>query len=234
MKTVVVVNTKGGVGKTTVTTNLASWFAANNTPVAIMDYDPQGSSIHWLRQRAATQNHIHGANAAPQTTGLRSLERYVPPSIGQLIIDAPAGAPLLLQQDMLRTANRILIPVGPSAIDIHATANFIKELLLRGRIQQRGIQLAVLANRVRDSRPTYEPLERFVQALGIPFLTRLSDSTVFIEAAESGVGIFEMDETASATERQAFMPIVDWVRGGEQAAAAPTNVVALRKAIGLS
>jgi chromosome partitioning protein len=135
---------------------------------------------------------------------------------------------------MLRTANRILIPVGPSAIDIHATANFIKDLLLRGRIQQRGIQLAVLANRVRDSRPTYEPLERFVQALGIPFLTRLRDSAVFVEAAETGIGIFEMDESASAREREDFMPVVDWVCGGAQASAAPTNVVALRKAIGLS
>ena len=234
MKTLVVINTKGGVGKTTVTTNLASWFAANGTPVAIMDYDPQGSSMHWLKQRPNTLNHIHGANAAPQTTGLKSLERYVPPSIEQLIVDAPAGAPPLLQQDMLRTANRILIPVGPSAIDIHATANFIKELLLRARIQQRGIQLAVLANRVRDSRPTYEPLERFVQALGIPFLTRLRDSAVFVDAAETGVGIFEMDEAASAGERESFMPVVDWVRGGAQAAAAPTNVVALRKAVGLS
>jgi chromosome partitioning protein len=232
MKTLVVINTKGGVGKTTVTTNLASWFAASSIPVAIMDYDPQGSSMHWLRQRPATLNHIHGANAAPQTTGLKSFERYVPPSIEQLIVDAPAGAGLLLQQDMLRTAHRILIPVGPSAIDIHATANFIKELLLRSRIHQRGIHLAVLANRVRDSKPTYEPLERFVQALGIPFLTRLPDSPAFVDAAETGVGIFEMDAGVGASERQDFMPIVDWVRGGSQPAAAPTNVIALRKASG--
>jgi chromosome partitioning protein len=234
MKTVVVINTKGGVGKTTVTTNLASYFAANGVPTAIMDYDPQGSSLHWLKQRPATLNHIHGANAAPQTTGLRSLERYVPSSVAQLIIDAPAGAPPLLQQDILRTANRILIPVGPSAIDIHASANFIKELLLRARIKQRGIQLAVLANRVRDSRPIYEPLERFVTSLGIPFLTRVRDSLAYIEAAETGVGIFEMSEAASATERQEFMPIVDWVCEGSLPAAAATNVVALRKLTGVS
>ena len=94
---------------------------------------------------------------------------------------------------MLSRSHCILIPVAPSAIDIHATANFIRDLLLTGKIRANNIRLGVVANRVRKSNPVYQPLERFLTALNLPLLARLSDSDVFINAAEAGVGIFEMD-----------------------------------------
>ena len=76
--TTLVINPKGGSGKTTVATNLASYFAANGIAAAMMDYDPQGSTLNWLRIRPATARKIHGANAAPQKTGLRSIGMHVP------------------------------------------------------------------------------------------------------------------------------------------------------------
>ena len=112
---------------------------------------------------------------------------------------------------MVRRTDFIIVPVAPSAIDIHATANFIKELLLAGRIRMRNIKLAVVANRVRSSMPVYEPLERFLNSLSLPFLTRLSDSDVYLKAAETGVGVFEMDQAVAAPERREIMPIVDWL-----------------------
>ncbi len=229
MNTILVLNSKGGVGKTTVTTNLASYFAANKVPTTIMDYDPQGSSLHWLRQRSPLAPSIRGADASPQRGGgLRSLHRYVQSDTQQLIVDAPAGASRLLLQEMLHNVNYIIIPVAPSAIDIHATANFIKELLLVGRIRALDIQVAAIANRVRDFRPVYEPLERFLKSLGMPFLTRIRDSEVYLDAAESGVGIFEMAEDVSAKERQDFAPIVEWVRGSRRArTAASAKIVEL-------
>jgi len=69
----------------------------------------------------------------------------------------------------------------------------------------------VVANRVRKSNPVYQPLERFLTALNLPLLARLSDSDVFINAAEGGLGIFEMDFAVSAAERQQFQPIIEWV-----------------------
>lgn len=217
MNATLVINTKGGVGKTTVTTNLASYFAANGVTTTIMDYDPQGSSLHWLRQRPEASASIHGANAAPQHgAALRSIGKFVPPNTRQLIIDAPAGASRLLLQEMLSKANCILVPVAPSAIDIHATANFIKDLLLMGRIRARKIRLAVVANRVRSSGAIYEPLERFVNSLGMPMLTQISDSDVYIDATERGIGVFEMYGEMGSKEREEFMPIVDWVDGGQR------------------
>lgn len=210
MNTTLVINSKGGSGKTTLTTNLASWFAANNVPTAVMDYDPQGSTLNWLRLRGPFAPKIHGANGAPQKTGLRSIGMHVPENVRQLVVDGPAGASGLLLQEMISRAHCILVPVQPSSIDIHATANFVRDLLLNGRLRARSIRLAVVANRVRRATPVYQPLERFLGSLGLPFLTRLSDSEVFVQAAETGVGIFEMDASATAAEREQFRPIVEW------------------------
>ena len=228
--TTLVINSKGGSGKTTIATNLASYFASRQVPTTILDYDPQGSSLNWLSLRDRSGTSLYGANAAPQRGArIRSIEMHVPVDTRQLLIDAPAGASGLLLQEMLSRANCIVIPVAPSAFDIYATANFVKDLLLVGRIRTRSIRLAVVANRVRSSAPVYRPLERFLGSLGLPFLTRISDSLVYVTAAETGVGIFEMEASAASAEREEFMPIVDWV-GGERS----PEVSADRKVIDLT
>jgi len=210
--TTLVINPKGGSGKTTIATNLAAYFAAAHIPTALMDYDPQGSSLNWLRQRPAGMPRICGANAAPAKPGrMRSLDMRIPEDTRQLVIDAPAGASGLLLQEMLARTHCILIPVAPSPIDIHATANFIRDLLLAGRIRAANIRLGVVANRVRKAGAVYQPLERFLGSLNLPLLARLGDSEAFVTAAEMGVGVFEMEFAASATERQQFAPIAEWV-----------------------
>ena len=148
---------------------------------------------------------------------------YVPAETQQLVIDAPAGASGLLLQDLLSRPDCIIIPVAPSAIDIHATAKFVGDLLLAGRVRARNIRLAIVANRVRSSMPVYQPLERFLASLGLPFLARISDSDAYISAAEAGIGIFEMD--AAAAEREEFMPIVEWVAQSRNAEAAAERKV---------
>ena len=209
--TTLVINPKGGSGKTTIATTLASYFACNGQATAMMDYDPQGSTMNWLRLRPAHARKIHGANAAPQKTGLRTLNMHVPAGTQQLVIDAPAGVTGLALQDMLSRSHCILIPVAPSSIDIHATANFIRDLLLTGKIRVNNIRLGVVANRVRKTNPVYEPLERFLKALNLPLLARVGDSETFVTAAEGGVGIYEMDFAATAAERGQFQPITEWV-----------------------
>jgi chromosome partitioning protein len=216
MQTILVINSKGGSGKTTVATNIASYFASRNHKTAIMDYDPQGSSLNWVSMRPGSANPIHAANAAAHNGKLtRSLQMHVSEDTETLVIDAPAGVEGLLLQEIVKKADFLLVPVAPSSIDVHATADFIKELLLRGGIRRQTTKLAVVANRVRKSMPVYEPLERFLRALSLPFLTRISDSDQFILAAEQGTGIFEMDEAVVADERREFEPIIAWLKPGE-------------------
>jgi len=212
MRTILVINSKGGCGKTTVTTNIASYYAAANARVAIQDYDPQGSSLQWLKLRSPHLPRIHGANGIPQKAHLlRSMQTWIPAETQIQIIDAPGGVKGLLLQEVVAKAESVVIPVGPSSIDVHATADFLKNLLLLGRVRARNIKVAVVANRVRSSMPVYEPLERFLRSLSLPFLTRISDSDTYIRAAEQGVGVFEMDAQASAAERAQFLPIMRWL-----------------------
>ncbi len=214
MNTTLVINRKGGVGKTTVTVNLASYFASHNVATTIMDFDPQGSSLNWLKLRPPHLARIFGSNAAPERFGaLRSFGMYVPPQTQELIVDAPAGTAGVLLQEMLRKANSILIPVTPSTIDIHATAHFIKDVLLTGLIRARNIRMAVVANRVRRSMPVYQPFERFLKALNLNLIGRLIDSDAFVKAAETGVGIFEMSAGFSIAECRQFTPIAEWASG---------------------
>lgn len=216
MLTVLAINSKGGSGKSTLATNLASYYASKKVRTAILDHDPQGSSMQWLRTRPGHAEKIHGANAAPRqgATALRSLQAWVPADTEVLIIDAPAGAKGLLLQELVRKANHIVIPVAPSSIDIHATADFIKDLFLSGGARTSKAKIAVVANRVRNpSSPVYAALERFLNSLKLPFLTSIRDSENYLHAVEKGLGVFEMDEAATAAERRELMPIVKWLNG---------------------
>ncbi len=220
MHTILVINSKGGSGKTTLTTNLASYFANRNIRTAILDCDPQGSALQWLRQRSPSFVTIHGASAAPASgaMALHSHKKWVPENTETLIIDAPAGIKGLQLKELVRRSGFILIPVSPSPIDIHATADFIKDLFLIGGARISNAKIAVIANRVRRYSSSYEPLERFLTALKLPFLTRISDSDNYIEAVGSGMGVFEMDEALTQAERQEFLPICKWLEEHHAAA----------------
>lgn len=212
MQTILVLNSKGGSGKTTIATNIASLFTTGGVTTAIMDYDPQGSSIQWSKLRSSSLPYIHVVNASKiKTKQTRTWQLQLPPQTERVIIDAPAGISGLMLQEVLRRAQMIIIPVAPSPIDIHATSDFIKDLLLIGKIRQQHIRVAVIANRVRRHTVTYEPLQKFLSNLRIPFVTTLSDTDNYIIAAEKGIGIFEMDEKETRTEREQWLPLARWL-----------------------
>ena len=181
-----------------------------------MDYDPQGSSLQWLKLRPIYAAKIHGANAAPPKGGMiqRSAQSWIPSDTEILIIDAPAGAKGLLLQELVRKANFIIIPVAPSPIDIHATADFIKDLFLSGGVRSSSAKIAVVANRVRNSSTAmYASLENFLSALKLPILTSIGDSDHYLHAVAKGLGVFEMDEIVTTKERLDLLPIVKWLDG---------------------
>lgn len=217
MKKILVINSKGGCGKTTVATNLASYFAHYGEKTALMDYDPQGSSLQWLKLRPHHLNPIHGANAARRTGNvIRSWQMVIPHGTEKLVIDAPAGIDGILMQDLVQRADSIVIPVAPSPVDIHATSDFIKDLFLIGKIRTQKTELAVIANRVRSQAPLYEPLKKFLTALNIPFITNLTDTDNFVEAMGLGMGIVEMEFEKTLAERMELQPLIDWLGDPEK------------------
>jgi chromosome partitioning protein len=221
MQTILVLNSKGGCGKSTVAVNLASYYASCGFKSTLVDYDPQGSSLQWLSLRSGEYPSIHGVNACRTRSGItRTWQMRPPVDTDHVIIDAPAGTTGGALQEMLRRTDVIIIPVTPSPIDIHATSDFIRELLLIGKARSRGIHIGVIANRVRRDTPYYEPLKRFLGSLNIPFITALTDSDHYITAVESGIGIHELDERETATEREQWFPLVRWLANPERDLAA--------------
>jgi chromosome partitioning protein len=212
MQTILVLNSKGGCGKSTIAINLASYYASCGLKATLIDHDPQGSSLQWLSLRSGEFPPIHGVNACRTHIGITRAWQMRPPNgTDHVIIDAPAGTTGGALQEMLQRTDVIVIPVTPSPIDIHATSDFIRELLLVGKARARGIHIGVIANRVRRNTPHYEPLKRFLGTLNIPFITSLTDSDHYISAVASGIGIHELDERETAMEREQWFPLIRWL-----------------------
>jgi len=205
MRSIMVLNTKGGCGKTTLATNLASYHVRQGYSVLLADFDPQGSSSEWLSVRQEERPNIHGVKAWKEP--VRAPER---PDF--LIIDAPAGVHGRELGHLVRHAQEIVIPVLPSPIDIRAAAHFVGELLLTCKALNNNVSVAVVANRVRQQTIIYKELERFLSSLEIPFIATLRETQNYIRAAKQGLGIFELPFAQVADDLVEWQPILSWLR----------------------
>jgi len=212
MHRILTLNSKGGSGKTTLATNLAGYFAQKGKITALLDYDQQGSSSRWLSERAKTKDDIHGITAYKTRGDLtRSWQLRAPAQAEIAIMDAPAGLTGFTLTDYVQRSDTILIPVLPSPIDIHATAHFIEALILVGKVRTRRVNVAVIANRVKEYTKVYKNLQKFLNTLKLPFLTTLRDSQDYIIAAEMGLSIFELDRASATKSQQQWVPIIEWL-----------------------
>jgi chromosome partitioning protein len=209
---IVILNTKGGCGKTTLATNLASHYALRGPLPALMDCDPQGSAMRWLEQRPADAAPVHGIAAYRRNpAATQSWQMRVPPETQTLIVDSPAGLDRDALRGLSRDATSLLIPVMPSAIDIHATARFIGELLIGAGVDRRRRNVAVVANRIRRNTRSFVKLTRFLDSLEIPVIAALRDVQAYVSAAEEGIGLYEMKRWRVAKDLVHLDRIVAWL-----------------------
>lgn len=212
MQRIAVLNPKGGSGKTTLATNLASYFAASGKKTALMDYDSQGSSTYWVEQRPPERPAIQVIPAYKHPIGVtRNWFLRVESNTECLIIDTAAALDFASFQRTLQEASAIVIPVLPSDVDIHAVANSIAQLLTIAKIDRHEQRIAVVANRVRKNTLVYQRLAHFLNTLRIPFVTTLRDTHNYINAAGQGLGIFEMPEKKVHDDLIAWQPLLDWL-----------------------
>ena len=218
MQKILVLNSKGGCGKTTIATNLASYFVTQDLSTALLDFDPQGSSIRWLNLRPQSKPDIYGVHVASRknNTGVtRSFQMRVPPETERMILDAPAGVTGNELRDLIGYVDTIIVPVLPSSIDVHAVTRFIEELLLFGKVRQKGLSVAVVANRAKKNTLTYKALERFLKTLKLPFITTLRDTQNYVHAAERGIGIHEMWDKRTDSDKAQWRPLTRWLEDVE-------------------
>lgn len=212
---IVVLNPKGGSGKTTIATNLAAYYAAHGQFPALQDLDAQASSTRWLAKRTDSMAPIHGVspfNVPAKVT--RSFAMRIPPDVQRIIVDTPAAISKQQFIEFTRDADRILIPVLPSDIDIQAVTRCIADLLLHAKIQRSENRIAVVANRVKRNTLIFRSLMRFLDSLKIPVIAVLRDSQNYIRAAESGVGLHEMKGARYRVDQAHWTSLIDWLEHG--------------------
>lgn len=205
MRHVMVMNSKGGCGKSTLATNVAAWFAGEGYKVAIADYDPQRTSLDWLAMRPDDLPKITGVPAYDE--GVRGVGR----DTEVLVIDAPARTHGSEMNELVRRAETILVPVMPSPIDMKACAHFMGELLELGKVQREQARLAVVANRVRENTLMFEELDTYLGKLKVPYLASLRQSTNYLRAFQRGMGIFELPEYLARPDWEQWAPITKWL-----------------------
>jgi chromosome partitioning protein len=177
-----VLNAKGGCGKSTLATNIASYFATQGASVALADYDPQRSSLDWLA----------GADI--------------------LVIDAPARSHGAELTDLVKHAETIVVPVLPSTIDMQATSTFLEELRGVGKIAKKQAKVAVVANRVRDNTLIFDDLDEYLTKARVPYIAALREAQNYVRAYTRGIGIFELPEYLAWPDWDDWEPLTAWLR----------------------
>jgi chromosome partitioning protein len=205
MRHIMVLNSKGGCGKSTIATNLASYYATAGKKVALVDYDPQASSMEWLERRPENRAPISGV--AGYEDGLTHLPR----NADFVIEDAPARSHGKELTDLVRHAETIIVPILPSSIDMQASTKFLDELARVGKVQRRQVRVAVVANRVRDNTLIWDELDDYLYRLKIPYIAAFREAQNYIRAYTRGLGIHELPEYLAWPDQAEWQPLVDWL-----------------------
>lgn len=207
---IVILNPKGGCGKTTLATNLASYFAMRGPPPTLIDCDPGGYSMRWLDRRSPDRPPVHGFSDHIHCSN-PDQPLHAWSDSRELIVDLPAALNTNQLFREIYDAGSVLIPVVPSEIDIYSAANFIADLLLGAQYDRRNRKLAIVANRTRQHTKSYRMLMRFLSSLEIPVVAQLRDSQNYVHAAALGIGICEMPVYKAGQDIEQFEALVDWL-----------------------
>lgn len=221
---IIVLNPKGGSGKTTVAINLAAYYAASGYSTVLIDYDPQASSTRWLRNRDPLLPPIHGIAAFDKNARVtRSFLLRLPEGTDRVVIDTPAALAAHDMPELVRGADAILVPVLPSDIDIHACSKCIGDLFLVAKIRRSENRIGVIANRTRRNTLVLGKLLRFLGTINVPIVTTLRDSQGYLRAAEQGRGIHEMKTYLVREDLATWVPLLAWLDARVPVAAGPVS-----------
>ncbi len=199
--TVLVANTKGGCGKTTIATNLAGAFAAAGLTTALADGDRQGSALGWLKRRPEGAAPITGLDWGKE-------DGRAPRKVARLVVDAPAAMRIKRAEALIKLADVIVLPVLPSPYDEAATARFLKRIEDLKPIRKSRTAVAVVGNRLRPRTRASTRLDAFLDDIGHTVVTRLRDSTLYAETAAKGMSLFDLSTRRAAATRQDWSPLL--------------------------
>lgn len=203
MPIVVVANPKGGVGKSTLSTNVAGYFASQGHAVMLGDADRQQSSGLWLQLRPPA--------ARPIATWAVSHDLIARPphNTSHVVLDTPAGLHGRRFKDVMRLADKVLVPLQPSIFDIYATSEFLKQLADLRDVGK--LKIGIVGMRVDGRTIAAEKLQEFVGGLGLPVLGFLRDTQNYIHLAARGLTLFDVAPGRVEKDLQQWQAICDWL-----------------------
>lgn len=204
MRTVLVSNIKGGVGKTTIATHLAASFATGGHKTVLADVDRQRSSLGWLKSRPEVAAPIQGLDWVKEIG-------KAPSGTGRLVIDAPAAMRPKDVEELVRLADVVVLPVLPGAFDEAATARFLEKLEEVKAIAKAKVPVAIVGNRLRARTKAADRLDAFLEQVGHQVVARLRDSQLYPDLAAEGLTLFDQKAKRAADLKADWEPLLTFV-----------------------
>ncbi|SPB18731.1 cobyrinic acid a,c-diamide synthase [Caballeronia novacaledonica] len=204
MTVIVVANPKGGVGKSTLATNLAGHFAAEGEWVALADLDKQRSAHAWLSLRVGTLPKIEEWNIDTDSPA------KPPKGLEKAVVDTPAGVHGNRLSLALELADKVIVPLQPSMFDILATQDFLARLAKEKGVRKGSIEVGVVGMRVDARTRSADQLHRFVEGLDLPVLGFLRDTQNYVQLAAHGLTIWDVAQSRVEKDLEQWQPIVEW------------------------
>ena len=205
MPVIAVVNPKGGVGKTTLATNIAGYYAAGRTPVMLGDIDRQASARAWLDLRP-------GAAAPIRTWDVNGTLARPPKGVTHVVLDTPAQIASKSLADVVRIADKVLVPLQPSMFDILATGEFLAALKAEYASDRKfEDKVAIVGVRVNPRTRAADELGRFVSHLGLPVAGYLRDTQNYVHLAAHGLSLFDVPAGTVEADRATWKSLVGWL-----------------------
>jgi chromosome partitioning protein len=202
MKTVLVANPKGGSGKTTLSVNIAGYLANRGKRVALLDMDRQQSSALWIETRP---------DDLPPVRAMKYSKESDSPS-DWLVIDSAAGlSGSNLACSLIKQTNKIIVPVVPSLFDLHASRDFLKELLEEKKVRNSRCHIGVVGMRMSPRTLAATVLEEFLDTLGLPILAYLRETQVYVNAAFEGKSLFDLPHHIAERELEQWEFLQGWI-----------------------
>lgn len=202
MPVIVIANPKGGVGKSTIATNLAGYFAKQGHNVLLGDADVQQSSRAWLALRPGS---------LPPIAAWDITDGHVakpPKGTTHIVLDTPAGLSGARLDEVLRIADKVVVPLQPSMFDILATQEFLQKLSGRhGRYA-----IGVLGMRVNIRTRAADQLAHYVRNLGLPMLGYLRDTQNYVQLAAHGATLWDVAPSRVEKDVEQWLELTKWVQ----------------------
>lgn len=206
MRKILVVNSKGGCGKTTIATNLAVALAARGEDVALADADRQKSGLSWVKRRPKNLVNVEALNWSKEGN-IGDMDN----KLDAVVIDGPGGLRSELAKNLIAEASDIIVPVLASAFDWGATLKFLDNISDIKKVRKGKADIHVVANRINRRSTQVSDLEKTLAKKGYPLLARISDRVLYARHAANGTGVFDSSDAKAHEVRGQWHPLLQAV-----------------------